>query len=75
MHPDVYLDGGVDLAFDPEYRKCDSSWEMIDADELEQGLSQITAMKAAGTADGWLAEREALRKGMGQATFVIGRKN
>jgi len=74
MNPDLYLDGGVELAFDPEYRKCDSSWEMIEPKELETGLAAIRAMQEAGTAEEWLSEREKLRMGMGQATFVVASK-
>merc|ERR1711939_66592 len=71
MHPDKYLDGGIDLAFDKTYRQCDSSWEMVSEAELEQGLAEIRRMKEECTADAWLAERDALRKSMGQCTFVV----
>merc|ERR1711907_769726 len=75
MDPSLYLDGGIDLAFDAEYRKCDSSWEMVAPEELEKGLQQIQAMKDSGMADQWLQEREELRKKIGQATFVVGMKS
>lgn len=74
MHPELYLNGGIDLAFDPEYRKCDSSWEMIEEDELQKGLQEIRSMKASGQAEAWLQHREQLRKSIGQATFVIASK-
>ena len=74
MAPHLYLDGGIDLAFDPEYHKCDSSWSMVEPDELMRGQEKVRAMKAAGEADAWLAEREKLRKSIGQATFVVASK-
>lgn len=76
MAPDLYLDGGLELAFDPEYRKCDSSWEMVHAEgELEEGQAKIRQMQSDGTANAWLEERERLRKSVGQATFVVGIKS
>jgi len=76
MAPDRYLNGGIDLAFDSAYRACDSSWEMVAAhpEEFQAGLAQIRKMKEDGTADQWLAERETLRRSMGQCTFVVSKK-
>lgn len=39
-----------------------------------RGQEKVRAMKAAGEADAWLAEREKLRKSIGQATFVVASK-
>eukprot|EP00658_Telonema_sp_P-2_P071394 TRINITY_DN60664_c0_g1_i1.p2 TRINITY_DN60664_c0_g1~~TRINITY_DN60664_c0_g1_i1.p2 ORF type:complete len:243 (-),score=62.77 TRINITY_DN60664_c0_g1_i1:300-1028(-) len=74
MKPELYLQGGIDLAFDPTYRACDSSWEMIDEVEMEHGLEKISQMKEDGEAEGWLADREALRFSCGQFTFVVAKK-
>lgn len=72
---DKYLEQGVMGAFDADYRNGDSSWAMAEnCGELEEGQRVIKEMLKAGTADAWLAEREALRKQVGQATFVTVRK-
>ncbi len=72
---DKYLERGVMGAFDADYRNGDSSWSMAEnCGELEEGLRVIMEMLEAGTADAWLAEREALRKQVGQATFITVRK-
>jgi len=73
MHRDLYLDGGLNLAFQKTYRDCDSSWEMP-PEELEAGLATLRGMMEKGTADAWLAEREQLRLKSGQASFLIARK-
>jgi len=71
MHQDRYLEHGVKGAFMPEYRAGDSSWSMTENfGELADGLEKLQKMTDAGIADAWLAERELLRKSMGQATFV-----
>eukprot|EP00656_Telonema_subtile_P045444 TRINITY_DN516_c0_g1_i4.p2 TRINITY_DN516_c0_g1~~TRINITY_DN516_c0_g1_i4.p2 ORF type:complete len:107 (-),score=29.94 TRINITY_DN516_c0_g1_i4:400-720(-) len=74
MAPELYLEGGIDLAFDEAYRACDSSWEMIEPEELERGLETIRQMKRDNKADKWLESREALRLSCGQATFVVAKK-
>lgn len=72
---DKYLERGVMGAFDADYRDGDSSWAMAEnCGELEEGLRAIQGMLDAGTADAWLAEREELRKRVGQATFITARK-
>ena len=42
--------------------------------ELEERQRILKEMMDSGKADAWLAEREALRKKVGQATFVTARK-
>lgn len=70
-----YLEHGVKAGFNPDYRAGDSSWSMAENfGELEEGLKKLQGMIDAGTADAWLAEREALRLSMGQATFITAYK-
>ena len=70
-----YLENGVMGAFMASYRNGDSSWSMAEnCGELEEGQRILKEMMDSGKADAWLAEREALRKKVGQATFVTVRK-
>jgi len=71
MAESKYLEHGVKGAFMPEYRAGDSSWSMAENfGELDAGLQTLQHMIDQGTADDWLLEREQLRKGKGQATFL-----
>jgi len=75
MADDKYLQHGVKSGFMADYRAGDSSWSMAENfGELEDGLKRLQDMVDAGSADSWLEGREALRKSMGQATFVTVRK-
>jgi len=70
-----YLEHGVSGAFDSTYRSGDSSWAMAEnCGELEMGQKKLKEMLDMGTADRWLAQREMLRKTVGQATFITVRK-
>jgi len=76
MAESVYLRDGVKMAFEKWYRDGDSSWSMAENfGELDAGLDKLRKMINDGTADAWLAEREALRLSMGQATFITADKN
>eukprot|EP00747_Dinoflagellata_sp_TGD_P123204 gnl/TRDRNA2_/TRDRNA2_173766_c1_seq1.p1 gnl/TRDRNA2_/TRDRNA2_173766_c1~~gnl/TRDRNA2_/TRDRNA2_173766_c1_seq1.p1 ORF type:complete len:102 (+),score=28.38 gnl/TRDRNA2_/TRDRNA2_173766_c1_seq1:1-306(+) len=75
MDGEIYMKDGIDSAFCPVYRAGDSGWSMAEkTDELEAGLQNVRDMKAAGTAEAWLKQREALRLQLGQITFVVARK-
>jgi len=70
-----YLEHGVRAGFSDVYRSGDSSWAMAENfGELKDGLNQIQKMLDDGTADQWLADREALRHKIGQATFITAQK-
>lgn len=73
MHPSRYLDRGFDLAFDKDYRNCDSSWEMP-PEELEAGLQTLRSKIQDGSVHEWLQSREDLRMQTGQYTLLIVRK-
>lgn len=71
MAEDKYLKDGVHAGFSAAYRAGDSSWSMAEnSGELESGLKNLQDMIDNGTAEDWLAKREALRLSMGQATFI-----
>jgi len=75
MADDKYLQHGVKSGFMADYRAGDSSWSMAENfGELEDGLKRLQGMVDVASADSWLEGREALRKSMGQATFVTVRK-
>ena len=57
-----------------EWRDGDSSWALVEEGEMANVIAEIKRMVADSSMDEFLAEREALRRQHGQATFVIGRK-
>ncbi len=57
-----------------EWRDGDSSWALVEEGEMANVIAEIKRMVADSSMDEFLAEREALRRQRGQATFVIGRK-
>ncbi|MFT4689595.1 MAG: class I SAM-dependent methyltransferase [Verrucomicrobiia bacterium] len=66
--------------FDPlgptrqEWRDGDSAWALVEDGELASAIAKIESMSADGSTDQFHAEREALRRQHGQATYVIARK-
>ncbi|MDA7904026.1 class I SAM-dependent methyltransferase [Mariniblastus sp.] len=56
-----------------EWRDGDSSWALVEEGEMANVIAEIKRMVADSSMDEFLAEREALRRQHGQATFVIGR--
>lgn len=57
-----------------EWRDGDSSWALVEEGEMANVIAEIKRMVADSSMDEFLAEREALRRQHGQATFVIARK-
>ena len=57
-----------------EWRDGDSSWALVEEGEMANVIAEIKRMVADSSMGEFLAEREALRRQHGQATFVIGRK-
>jgi ubiquinone/menaquinone biosynthesis C-methylase UbiE len=72
LQSDAYLDPRGPTR--KEWRDGDSSWALVEEEELAQMISEIERMLADGSMDAFLAEREERRRECGQATFVIGRK-
>ena len=56
------------------WRDGDSSWAIVEEEELARALGEIERMLADDSINAFLAEREERRREHGQATFVIGRK-
>jgi ubiquinone/menaquinone biosynthesis C-methylase UbiE len=56
------------------YRDGDSTWSLAEQKELDAALERVHTMNAQGTMAAYLEQREALRKNIGQATFVFARK-
>ncbi|MDA7624531.1 hypothetical protein N8641_04985 [Akkermansiaceae bacterium] len=57
-----------------EWRDGDSSWALVEPEELENVSAEIERMRGDDSLTAFLAEREERRRQHGQATFVIGRK-
>ena len=57
-----------------EWRDGDSAWALVEDGELASAIAKIESMTADGSTDQFHAEREALRRQHGQATYVIARK-
>ncbi len=56
------------------FRNADSTWAMATTYELEGALARTRALVDAGRMHAFQEEREALRRRIGQATFVSARK-
>jgi SAM-dependent methyltransferase len=69
IYDDKYLD--VRGPFRREWRDADSTWALATPDELAAGLAAHRARVDDGTADAWLAKREALRAEVGQTTTLV----
>ena len=67
-----YLD--LQGPLDEAWRRSDSAWSLARDDELQAGLDRLRAMLDAGTAEAWLAEREALRRDVGQSIYIWARR-
>jgi len=76
MSSETYLaQYGLEGAFVKEYRDGDSTWAVAEAiGELPVAQAMIRKLQADGKADEWVAEREEMRKKVGQATFFLARK-
>lgn len=59
---------------DPSWRRGDSTWTLATDRELEAGLAWLRSMIDDHTVDAWLAERERLRREVGQTVFIQARK-
>jgi len=57
-----------------EWRAGDSTWTLATADELDDGKERLEKMHEDGTVEQFLADREALRRKVGQSTFLCARK-
>ena len=56
------------------YRDGDSTWSLVSEEQLNAVLERVRAMNEQGTMTAYLEQREELRRDVGQATFVFGRK-
>lgn len=59
---------------DEQWRDGDSTWAITSEAELQVAQERVRKMSLEQTADDWLAERELLRKAVGQTTFFCARK-
>lgn len=55
---------------DPRWRAGDSTWTLASPEELEGAITRIARMTERGEIDDFLREREAMRRAVGQTTFV-----
>lgn len=67
----AYLDGSGPLS--ASWRLGDSTWSLVDAEELRAMAEQITALDRRGELDAFVAEHDAGREAIGQITFVVAR--
>ncbi len=58
----------------PEWRKGDSIWAMVSAEELAKAEARVRAMDGDGALDDYVAERDSGRAFVGQFTFIHARK-
>ena len=72
LQGDTYLDPRGPLH--KEWRDGDSSWAIVNEEELAQAINETKRMLADNSMAAFLAGREEMRRAQGQATFVIGRK-
>jgi ubiquinone/menaquinone biosynthesis C-methylase UbiE len=72
LQGDAYLDPRGPLR--EEWRDGDSSWALLDEEELGEVTAKIQRMLAEDTMGAFLEEREKQRLMHGQATFMVGRK-
>ena len=56
------------------YRDGDSSWSLVSDEQLDGVFERVRVMNEQGTMTAYLEQREAMRRDVGQATFVFGRK-
>ena len=59
--------------FDAAWRSGDSVWALATPTELQEALQQLQMMHDAGTVDAFVAQREQLRRGVGQCIFIEAR--
>ena len=67
-----YLDPKGPLS--ESWRAGDSTWSLVADGELAEAIQRVQRMNAEGTMQTYLDERENKRSGIGQTTFVCGRK-
>jgi ubiquinone/menaquinone biosynthesis C-methylase UbiE len=56
------------------WRAGDSTWSLATDEELSAACDRVERMNEAGTMPSWLTQREEKRKGLGQSTFIYGRR-
>ena len=56
------------------FRDGDPHFSLLSAEELAAALARLDEMEAAGAIDTYLAEREQLRRDLGQSTFLVAKK-
>lgn len=56
------------------YRDGDSTWSLVSEEQLNAVSERVRTMNEQGTMTAYLEQREELRRDVGQATFVFGRK-
>lgn len=72
MQGPAYFDGRGPLR--AEWRDGDSIWALAGGDELRAALQRVRALDAAGRLDAHVRQRDALRPGVGQFTFIAAHK-
>lgn len=71
LQGDAYLDPRGPAR--SEWRDGDSSWALVEDAELSRVNVEIERMLEEDSMDAFIAEREARRRNLGQATFVVSR--
>jgi ubiquinone/menaquinone biosynthesis C-methylase UbiE len=59
---------------DPRWRAGESTWALATEAELERALARVREMNDSGTMQSYLDGREALRRDLGQTTFICARR-
>jgi ubiquinone/menaquinone biosynthesis C-methylase UbiE len=72
LQAEAYLDPEGPLK--QGYRDGDSTWALATEGQLERALERVRRMNREGEMQRYLQDREALRKEIGQTTFVFARK-
>jgi hypothetical protein len=72
LQGEAYLDPEGPLKAD--FRAGDSMWSLASAEELKRAEVRTRALIADGRMDDFLAEREALRRRVGQGSVLIAEK-
>lgn len=67
MQGEAYFDPTGPLRED--WRKGDSFWALATKEQIAAAEARVRGMRAAGTLESWVRERDARRKGVGQFTF------
>lgn len=61
--------------FDPAWRAGDSTWALVSSEELAKAHARLKKLIETQEMEAFLAEKERIRKEIGQTTFVVARKS